>query len=135
MDFMPKIKFVTPFGEILAKIRSDLNPRTAQMILDFLPMKYQVIIRVWGQEIFFFLPDILKEIGYENTQVELEIGDIAFWPRDPAICIFFGKTPLSQKSNPVASEPVNVFAQILQGLELLPQMTIGDLIWMDKIED
>ncbi len=132
---MTKIKFETPFGELVAELRRDLNPRTVDMILAFLPMKYKVPLQVWGEEVFFYLPDTLKEIGYENTQIELEIGDVAFWPRDPACCLFFGKTPLSTNEKPIAAEPVNVFAKITQGMELLPKLEDGDLIFMDKLEN
>ena len=132
---MEKVKFITQVGEIIAELRRDLNPRTVDMILEFLPMKYKVPLQVWGEEVFFFLPDSLKKIRYENTNIELEIGDVAFWPRDPACCLFFGRTPLSTGKNPVAAEPVNIFGRIIQGIEILPKLTDGDLIWMEKIED
>ena len=131
---MEKVKFITDRGEIVAELRRDLSPNTADKILNFLPMKYKVVLQRWGEEIFFFLPDSLKEIGYENAKTELEIGDIAFWPRDPACCIFFGKTPLSKSEKPVAMEPVNVFARVIQGLELLGDLEDGDFIWMNKLE-
>jgi hypothetical protein len=132
---MEKIKFNTPQGEIIADLRWDLSPKTVKNILKALPMKYKVIIYVWGEEIFFFLPDydFLKTVGNENALTELEIGDIAFWPRDPACCLFFGKTPLSTGNKPVAAEPVNVFAKIIQGFEILPKLQKGDLIFMEKI--
>lgn len=131
---MEKIKFVTDLGEIIAEVRRDLSPKTADMILKSLPMKYKVILQRWGEELFFFLPDTLKDIGYENAKIELEIGDIAFWPRDPACCIFFGKTPLSKGLKPVAMEPVNLFAKVIKGIDILHDLENGDSIWMDKLE-
>ncbi|NVM31908.1 MAG: DUF3830 family protein [Candidatus Helarchaeota archaeon] len=133
---MEKIKFITQFGEIIAELRRDLNPRTVEAILKSLPMN-KVLLQRWGEEIFFFLPDydFLKALGEENAQTELKIGDVAFWPRDPACCIFFGKTPLSQGERPVAMEPVNVFGRVVQGMDVLFQLTNGDLILMEKIED
>lgn len=134
---MEKIKFITQFGEIIAVLRRDVNPRTVEAILKSLPMKYKVLLQRWGDEIFFFLPDydFLRTLGKENAQIELEIGDIAFWPRDPACCIFFGKTPLSKGEKPVAIEPVNVFGRVVQGMDVLFQLTNGDLILMEKMED
>ncbi|MFX1294108.1 MAG: DUF3830 family protein [Promethearchaeota archaeon] len=131
---MDKIKFETTLGEIIADLRRNLSPKTVDTILKSLPMKYKVILQRWGEEIFFFLPDSLKEIGYENAKTELEVGDVAFWPRDPACCIFFGKTPLSVGENPVAAEPVNVFGKVTRGIEILHKLKDGDLIWMDKVE-
>ncbi len=127
-----KIKFITKLGEIITELRGDHNPKTVDAILEYLPMTYKVPIQVWGEEVFFYLQDSLKSIGYENTQIELEIGDIAFWPRDPACCLFFGKTPLSKDEKPVAAEPVNVFAKIIQGIEILPKLKDADLILMEK---
>ncbi|NVM02649.1 MAG: DUF3830 family protein [Candidatus Helarchaeota archaeon] len=128
-----KIKFITKLGEIFGELRRDLNPNTVDAILEYLPMTYKVPVQTWGEEVFFYLQDSLKSIGYENTQIELEIGDVAFWPRDPACCLFFGKTPLSKGEKPVAAEPINVFAKIVQGMEILPKLRDGDLILMDKI--
>jgi len=131
---MEKIKFITAFGEIVAEIRREYSPKTVELLLDFLPMKYNVPIWLWGQEIFFFLPDFLKEkIDYENAKVDLQIWDIAYWVRDPAICLFFGKTPISgNKKNPVAAEPINIIGKIIQGKEILTKLTKGDLILMVK---
>ena len=127
-----KIKFITEFGEIIAELKMDLNPKTVEAIYKYLPMTYEVPIRLWGEEVFFYLQDSLKSIGYENTQIELDIGDVAFWPRDPACCLFFGKTPLSKGEKPVAAEPVNVFGKIIQGIKILRKLNDGDLIRMEK---
>ncbi|MHA1263631.1 MAG: cyclophilin-like fold protein [Candidatus Helarchaeota archaeon] len=130
---MAKVMFKTAQGEIIAELLENKAPKTVAALLNFLPMKYPVILQRWGEEIFFFLPDSVQ-IDYENAKVELEIGDVAFWPRDPACCIFFGKTPLSKDEKPVAAEPVNVFAKIEEGSAILPKLTDGDLILMDKLE-
>ncbi len=134
---MVNIKFLTHLGEIVGELRGDA-PKTVEAIIKSLPMKYDVILQCWGEEIFFFLPDteLLKNIGYENAKVELGIGDVAFWPRDPAVCIFFGPTPLSKtgENKPVAMEPVNVFARIVENMEILPSLELGDLIRMEISE-
>jgi uncharacterized protein len=132
---MPKIKFITPLGEIIAELNQDSSPRTIEALLEFLPMKYTVPLRLWGEEVYFYLPDSLKEkIEAENARLELKVWDVAYWPRDPAICLFFGKTPLSCGTNhPVAAEPVNVIGTIIQGREILPRLTIGDAILMVQV--
>jgi len=132
---MEKIKFITPLGDIIAELNRDSSPRTVEALLEFLPMKWDVPLRLWGDEVYFYLPDSLKEkIGVENARIELEVWDVAYWSRDPAICLFFGKTPLSRgKKQPVAAEPVNVIGRIIQGREILPKLTIGDSILMVKI--
>lgn len=131
---MEQVKFITALGEIVAELRLDLSPKTIDTLLDFLPMKYNVPVWLWGQEVFFFLPDTLKEkIGFENAKVDLQVWDVAYWVRDPAICLFFGKTPLSRnKNHPVAAEPINLIGRIIEGKEILPRLTKGDLILMEK---
>jgi hypothetical protein len=133
---MTKVKFITHLGEIVAELRADA-PKTVDGIIKSLPMKYDVILQCWGEEIFFFLPDtdLLLNLGYENAKAELEVGDVAFWPRDPACCLFFGRTPLSIDEKPVALEPVNVFGRVIEGVEILPKLKLGDSIRMVILED
>ena len=97
---MGKLKFVTPLGDVIAEVRRDLSPKTVESILEILPMKYKVIIQRWGEEIFFFLPDSLKTIERENARTELEVGDVAYWPRDPACCIFSEKLHYLREISP-----------------------------------
>lgn len=66
-----------------------------------------------GEE-YYFYTDI--EIDEENSQTEMEIGDIAYWPEGKAICIFLGATPIADK--PVAISPVNLFARLEEKIEI-----------------
>jgi hypothetical protein len=65
----------------------------------------------WGEEIYFDLP-VHCELE-ENASSKVNIGDLAYWPKLPAFCIFFGPTPASSSSKPMAASPVNVFGRIL----------------------
>jgi len=42
----------------------------------------------------------------------VEVGEIAFWPPGNAFCIFWGPTPASSGSQPMAASPVNVLGKI-----------------------
>lgn len=90
----------------------DKNPRTLERILEALPV--EGIALEWGKE-YYFYTDI--EIEEENSQTEMEVGDIAYWPEGKAICIFLGLTPMS-KDKPVAISPVNLFARLEGNLEI-----------------
>ena len=105
------------------------------MIFDFLSMKWKVLTWFWGEKVYFFLPDSLKKIGEENLQEALEIGDIVFWPKNPAVCLFWGKTPILKGNKLIATEPVNDFAKIIDGMEILPKLEDENMIWMDKMEE
>jgi len=94
-------------GELQAQV-TDENPKTAQAVLNSLPIKGKV--NTWGDEIYFSTPLDLNE---EQSRAEVEVGSVAYWPPGRAICIFFGKTPASKDDKPRAASPVNVFAKIL----------------------
>ncbi len=65
-----------------------------------------------GNEIYFELPLDCKIEGEEIT--ELENGDVAYWPKAKALCIFFGATPLSgENGNPVSPYPVIKIGKLL----------------------
>ena len=51
----------------------------------------------WGDEIYFDVP--VKMANTEPT-LEVKVGDIAYWPEGPCLCIFFGKTPASRTDEP-----------------------------------
>jgi len=42
----------------------------------------------------------------EDAGVEMQVGDIAYWPEGNALAIFFGPTPVSPGAEPVAFSPV-----------------------------
>jgi hypothetical protein len=59
----------------------------------------------WGKEVYFPIG-----LRVENTKPveEVNVGDIAYWPEGPDLCIFFGSTPKSTDDKPVAASPVTV---------------------------
>ena len=80
---------------------------TAAGVLDILPVT--ATINLWGEEIYFSIPLAKEE---ENAREIVDVGDIAYWPRGQAMCIFLGRTPISQGDEPRAISPVNVIGGI-----------------------
>ena len=80
---------------------------TAAGVLDILPITGTV--NLWGEEIYFPIPLAREE---ENAREVGAVGDIAYWPRGQAMCIFLGRTPVSQGDEPRAVSPVNVIGQV-----------------------
>jgi hypothetical protein len=115
-------------GELEAEIL-DHNPKTAEAILKNLP--FEGIANVWGEEIYFNVPGEIEE---ENSQQEMEIGDIAFWPMGNAICIFFGPTPVSDSKKPKAYSPVNLFAKIVGDTSPLKKVRDGEIVRIKKFK-
>jgi len=124
---MKKIKIHTQkTGAIDAVISLDENPKTAQKIIDALPIESKA--RTWGDEVYF---DIPVQTGEENSRVEVEVGTLAYWPSGSCFCIFFGRTPASRGELPAAASPVNVFGKIVKDATVFSKVKDGDLI---KIE-
>ena len=100
-------------GDLVKEIKL-LETKTAQIIKKNLPIKG--IAKRWGDEIYFETSVVISEP--ENSKDFVEIGDVAYWIPGKAICIFFGKTPISDDKIRPAS-PVNLFGKIkdISGLE------------------
>ncbi|MDI6708185.1 MAG: cyclophilin-like fold protein [Candidatus Thermoplasmatota archaeon] len=123
---MARIKFIIEDKEIVAEL-IDRNPKTAKLICEKLPLESNV--NTWGDEIYFGAP---LKIAEEKAQEEVEVGDVAYWVEGRCICIFFGATPISKSGKPLAYSPVNVFAKVVSGLELLKTVVPGSVIKVEK---
>ncbi|MHA2032102.1 MAG: cyclophilin-like fold protein [Candidatus Kariarchaeaceae archaeon] len=118
-----EIVIKTEKGNLRAEIIEDLNPRTAGAIIKSLPITGRA--NVWGDEIYFKIPVTLDE---ENSQQEVEIGSMGYWPPGKALCLFFGRTPVSRTDKPRAYSPVNVFGKITEDPKILKSIQDGDQI-------
>ena len=116
------------FGEVEAEF-AEINPKTREAIINALP--FQGEANVWGDEIYFNIPVTADE---EESQQDMEVGDVAFWPMGNAMCIFFGKTPVSDSEKPKAYSPVNLFARILGDATIFKKVENGDVITVKRKE-
>jgi hypothetical protein len=64
----------------------------------------------WGDEIYFQIP---VDVGPENPQETVSLGDLAFWPPGKAFCIFYGQTPASEGDEIRPASPVNPVGKVL----------------------
>ncbi len=85
----------------------DKNPETKKRIRENIPLEGNA--SKWGNEIYF---DTGIDIPEEDTQTEIPVGGVAFWPSGNAVCIFWGATPASNNDEPRAAGPVNLFGEI-----------------------
>ena len=103
------------------EVRAELNnTRTAGALLRILPMKAKV--NTWGDEIYFDVP-LNTEI--ENGKEVVEMGDVAYWPDGPSLCLFFGRTPASRGHEIRAASPVTVLGKIVGDPEVLKSIRPG----------
>jgi hypothetical protein len=113
-------------GRIEAEM-TDENPSTASAVWNALPIKGKA--NRWGDEIYFSTPINLRE---ENSKEEVAVGSLAYWPPGKAVCIFFGETPVSQRGEPRAYSPVNVFAKIIGDHAVFKKVRDGDQVTLER---
>jgi len=104
------------------------NSVSADKIWEALPLSGSA--NVWGDEIYFEIPVSLKEVS--DAQQEVEIGTLAYWPPGSALCVFFGKTPVSTNDKPKAYSPVNVLGLVGGDSRVFKIVEAGDQIVIDK---
>ena len=110
-------------GSVLVEVKEDWNPKTVRRIMESLPLTGRAMR--WGDEVYF---EVSLSIEEENTRVDMEVGDVAFWPPGNAICLFFGRTPVSVSNKPRAYSPVNPFGVIVEGIDILRRVKGGEKV-------
>ncbi len=106
----------------------NLAPVTVDAVLKALPIRSYA--RRWGDEIYFET-DVNVSVE-ENSKDVVELGDVAFWIPGKAICLFFGKTPISDDKIRPASA-VNVFGKIIGDLEKLKGVREGEEVTVSML--
>jgi hypothetical protein len=102
---------------------------TGKAIYEALPL--EAYVRTWGEEIYFEVPVKLKLEKWAKTRVR--VGDLAYWPDGPAVCIFFGPTPATYGQEPVAASAVNVFGRLKAvDKKSLRKILRGDIVRVEK---
>jgi len=113
-------------GEL--KVKAWLNEtNTANKVWEALPITSTASL--WGDEIYFSTP---VDVGLEGAKEMVALGDIAYWPEGKAICIFFGRTPVSRGEEIRPISPVNIIGKIEGELKLLRKVKPDDRITMER---
>ena len=84
----------------------------------------------WGDEIYFDIPVTMPNT--EPTQT-VRIGDIAYWPEGPCLCIFFGKTPASKANEPRPASDVTVVGRTDASVDVLRAIKEGAAITLERV--
>lgn len=103
------IKIICGKYEFTAELN---DSKTAKAVIEGLPIKGSA--NRWGDEIYFYVDIESKE---EGKKPFVSVGDVAYWPEGPALCIFFGKTPASIDERPKPASPVNIIGRITSNLQ------------------
>jgi hypothetical protein len=106
-------------------VEAELNDQpTARAVWEALPIEARAM--TWGDEVYF---DIPVKMGLEpDARAEVEVGELGYWPRGKAFCIFFGPTPASSGTTPVAASPVNILGRVLGDAAVFRTVRFGDAV-------
>jgi hypothetical protein len=122
-----RIRIVTPSaGEVQAEL-SEENLRTARAIWEALPIEARA--NIWGDEIYFSIP---VDVGAENPEEIVEMGDLGYWPPGNAFCIFFGPTPASRGEEIRPASPVNVVGRVLGDPRVFKRVRGGEKVTLER---
>ena len=97
--------------------------KTAARVFEALPITSTV--NTWGDEIYFTIP---VDTGPEDAKELVSLGDIAYWTPGKAMCIFFGKTPISRGDEIRPASPVNIIGKVEGDLKTLKKVKEGEEI-------
>ena len=106
-------------GELKAKAMLN-DTETAKKVLGVLSVSASV--NVWGEEIYFGIP---IEADLENAVDTVNLGEIAYWPQGKALCIFFGRTPVSEGDEIRPISAVNVIGEVEGSPRLFQELLDG----------
>ncbi len=102
--------------------------RTADAIWEALPITARA--NTWGDEIYFGIPVRLQE---ENAQEVVSMGDLGYWPPGHAMCIFFGRTPMSRGNEIRPASPVNVWGKVEGDATVFKKVSDGARITVERV--
>ena len=111
------------------EVQAELNDtRTAKALFRTLPIKAKV--DTWGDEIYF---DVPLSMEIEDGKQVVEMGDVAYWPDGPSLCLFFGRTPASRGDEIRAASPVTILGRIVGDPKVLRAVRSGTEITVEKV--
>jgi len=105
------------------------NSEGAKELIEKLPIESKA--NLWGEEIYFYIKPRLT--ASKDAKQEVRIGDFAYWPPGPGLCLFFGKTPISKDDRPRAANPVTVIGQVVSNIEELRKIKANDRIVVRRV--
>jgi len=105
------------------------NTQAAKELMEKLPIESRA--NIWGEEVYFYIKPKLTQD--KDAKQEVRVGDFAYWPPGPGLCLFFGKTPASKGNEPRAANPVTVIGQVVSSIEDLKKIKNKDKITVRRV--
>lgn len=95
-------------GELTITAILDDSP-VADALWAALPIQGRV--QTWGDEIYFSIP-IDAPPHPASARATVDLGAVGFWPPGNALCLFYGRTPMSRGDEIRPASPVNVLGRM-----------------------
>ncbi|HPP06279.1 MAG TPA: cyclophilin-like fold protein [Syntrophorhabdaceae bacterium] len=103
----------------------------AKKIVNVLPIEARP--NEWGDEFYFPIP---VEFGLDETAtIDVNTGDIGYWPQGSCLAIFFGPTPLSTGNKPVPAGKVNIVGRVNDDPKILVHTKGATKITLIEMKD
>ena len=110
------------------QVQAELNStRTARALLGILPLRARA--STW-REIYF---DVPLHMQIEGEKEVVEMGDVAYWPDGPSLCLFFGRTPASRGNEIRAASAVTILGRIVGDPKVLKSVRSGAGVTVQKV--
>jgi hypothetical protein len=103
----------------------------AQTMREVLPL--EAMVSTWGEEIYFTIP--VKADLDDTAREVVDYGDIGYWPRGCALCLFFGPTPISGPGEIRPASAVNVVGKLTGDIRRLKEVRDGIIISIDILKE
>ncbi len=101
--------------------------RTARLIWNALPLTARA--NMWGEEVYFEIP---VRADLEDPADVVSSGDLGYWPRGAAFCIFFGPTPISRGDEIRPASPVNLVGRVQGDPKMFRAVTNEDTVCLSR---
>ena len=101
-------------------VRFNESPAALE-ILNHLPL--DGVVSKWQDEIYF---ETNLSVPSDGQTMDVNVGDVAYWPQGNSLCVFFGRTKDSTTDKPVPITPVVVIGQTMAAPEELREIKAGE---------
>lgn len=118
---MPTLKLTA--GPITLTVIPRDTP-TALAIIDALPIESHA--KTWGDEVYFDTP--VSSAPELNATDLINPGELAFWLAGNCIAIGFGPTPVSRGDEIRLASPANIWADAVEDVRTMADVSDGDVI-------
>lgn len=102
----------------------------AKEIFKRLPL--DALVYRWGDEIYV---DTGIEASSTGATLDLQVGDVAYWPEGKCLCVFFGPTVISTGKKPVPAGPVVIIGNTLASPEELRRVEENEKINISAVRE